>query len=353
MNTIKAIYQSPQTRHIIKTGIAAIISVLVYQLFHLPYGYWAVITTVIIMQSNIESGSFEVTIKLAFQRFAGTLSGALVGFAIILLLQPSEWMLLIAVFCTVLLGCYLTKLYSGFTMFAATAIIILLLAHQMPPMHNFGWLRVVDIMIGGVIAVAVTLLIWPYRVKDHLGDNRQQRLTRIRQQFIDLKSAIQHHAALSANWSSQQQDLMRLNKADETCLNLLTSNDKTQASTLLANELQLIRFLTRLGEVLPGVSVSDWQAGRLQKSRVALVFAMITALSKIETQKELTQSNLQRDIHHQAAQHQKDFEAFRAFYRQQQSKLDIEQIYQLFTVFQALQTCAEALAHWIDGLTTL
>ena len=91
-------YQSQQMRHAIKTSLAAVLAIIVYQYFHLPNGYWAVITAVVIMQSNIESGSYELTLKLALQRFVGTACGAVIGFVIIYFFYLSSWGMLLSVF---------------------------------------------------------------------------------------------------------------------------------------------------------------------------------------------------------------------------------------------------------------
>src|ERR1700733_6116186 len=57
-----------------KTAIAGVISLYVTNLFHLPQGYWASISALIVMQSNVGA-----TLSASRTRLAGTAVGAIVG----------------------------------------------------------------------------------------------------------------------------------------------------------------------------------------------------------------------------------------------------------------------------------
>src|SRR5579863_1243825 len=57
-----------------KTAIAGVISLYVTNLFHLPQGYWAAISALIVMQSNVGA-----TLSASRTRLAGTAVGAVVG----------------------------------------------------------------------------------------------------------------------------------------------------------------------------------------------------------------------------------------------------------------------------------
>ncbi len=60
--------------HSARTAVAAVASLLVARLFRLPESYWAPITTLVISQSSL-GAAFSVS----WQRFVGTLLGAVVG----------------------------------------------------------------------------------------------------------------------------------------------------------------------------------------------------------------------------------------------------------------------------------
>src|SRR5580698_10923653 len=58
----------------VKTAIAGAISLAITNLFHLPEGYWAAISALIVMQSNVGA-----TLNASRTRLAGTAIGAIVG----------------------------------------------------------------------------------------------------------------------------------------------------------------------------------------------------------------------------------------------------------------------------------
>jgi hypothetical protein len=60
--------------HSARTAVTAVASMLVAQLFRLPEAYWAPITTLVITQSSL-GAAFSVS----WQRFVGTMLGAVVG----------------------------------------------------------------------------------------------------------------------------------------------------------------------------------------------------------------------------------------------------------------------------------
>src|SRR5882672_8561187 len=102
--------------HSARTAMTAIASVLIAQLFGLPEAYWAPITTLVITQSSL-GAAFAVS----WQRFIGTMLGAVVG-AIV----SSHFGLQVLVFgtCVFILGlfCAVTHLdltayrYGGVTL---------------------------------------------------------------------------------------------------------------------------------------------------------------------------------------------------------------------------------------------
>ena len=52
--------------HVVRTSIAAVVSLLIARLFKLPEAYWAAITTLVVMQSSLGAA-----LTVSWQRFAG------------------------------------------------------------------------------------------------------------------------------------------------------------------------------------------------------------------------------------------------------------------------------------------
>ena len=64
----------PVLVHSARTAVAAVVSVLVARLFRLPETYWAPITTLVITQSSLGAA-----LQVSWQRFLGTVLGAIAG----------------------------------------------------------------------------------------------------------------------------------------------------------------------------------------------------------------------------------------------------------------------------------
>ena len=64
----------PILSHSVRTAVAVMASLLIARLFRLSEAYWAPITTLVITQSSLGTA-----LAVSWQRFVGTILGALVG----------------------------------------------------------------------------------------------------------------------------------------------------------------------------------------------------------------------------------------------------------------------------------
>jgi uncharacterized membrane protein YgaE (UPF0421/DUF939 family) len=137
-----------------RTTLAAVASLLLARLLKLPEFYWAPISAIVIIQSTIDPRT------LAWQRFAGTALGAVLGALIATFFPASALVYATAIFlCGVL--CALLRFRGAYRFAAITLSIILLITHARP-----AWIvashRFVEVSLG--IAVALVLSeVWPSR----------------------------------------------------------------------------------------------------------------------------------------------------------------------------------------------
>jgi uncharacterized membrane protein YgaE (UPF0421/DUF939 family) len=137
-----------------RTTVAAVVALLLARLLKLPEFYWAPISAIVIIQSTIDPRT------LAWQRFAGTALGAVMGALIATFFSSSALVYGIAIFlCGVF--CTLLRFRGAYRFAAITLSIILLIAHTSP-----AWIvashRFVEVSVG--IAVALGLSeVWPNR----------------------------------------------------------------------------------------------------------------------------------------------------------------------------------------------
>jgi len=338
-------YQSQQTRHAIKTALAAIIAVIVYQFFDLPNGYWAVITTVIIMQSNMDSGSLEITLKFALQRLIGTVSGAIIGFAVLFLIDPTHWELLIIIFLIILLGSFLVNVYSGFNLAGPTAVIILLLAHHEPLSKNIAFIRSIEIFLGVIIAIVVTLFIWPYRVNDHLKSHRKKILSLISNQFADLIPTC-NEKPIGNNWYKAQDKLIAFVRKEQKYIKILKKEQKIDQQNRFNMDIRLVKFLSRLGEALPKLPKSYYQFPSLKSNTLSIIAMFANATRNLAKKKPKPKAFKGKKVD----VYVKTFEKFRLVRRQSQDYNSIKEAYQIFTTSQSLQECSEIIKTMYEEL---
>jgi uncharacterized membrane protein YccC len=145
-------------RHAGRTAVAAIVTQLVVTALNLPQGYWAVITAVIVMQANI-GGS----IRAAWSRLLGTATGAAMGIVAVHW-GGSSWPALGgAVFATLMVCTAVPFLRESSRVGGITAVIVLLGGHpDMSPL-TVGLDRSLEISVGIVTALAVSMSFFPSR----------------------------------------------------------------------------------------------------------------------------------------------------------------------------------------------
>jgi uncharacterized membrane protein YccC len=155
-------------KHAVKTAIAALISILYYRFLGLPEGYWAVLSAVIVMQANV-GGSF----KASGSRFLGTAIGALLGVIGVTLLGKSAGAVAIVLMLTILLCAYL-KLEESYRLASVTVAIVMLAGGSEPLL--FGFQRFLDVSVGILIALLVSIVVLPSRAKVYLQQGIAQVL---------------------------------------------------------------------------------------------------------------------------------------------------------------------------------
>jgi uncharacterized membrane protein YgaE (UPF0421/DUF939 family) len=138
----------------VKTAIAGVISLYVTGVFHLPEGYWAAISALIVMQSNVGA-----TLTASRTRLAGTAVGAIVGglFAALFGANTLAFALAVAVAFFV---CDSLRLAESQRLATVTVAIIMLIGRTssawIVALHRFS-----EVALGILIALLVSLTLWP------------------------------------------------------------------------------------------------------------------------------------------------------------------------------------------------
>jgi uncharacterized membrane protein YgaE (UPF0421/DUF939 family) len=137
-----------------RTTIAAVVSMLLARLLKLPEFYWAPISAIVIIQSTIDPRT------LAWQRFAGTALGAVVGALIATFFHTSALVYGVAIFSCGVLSTLLR--FRGAYRFAAITVSIILLIAHTSPAWIVAWHRFVEVSVGIAVALGISE-VWPSR----------------------------------------------------------------------------------------------------------------------------------------------------------------------------------------------
>jgi uncharacterized membrane protein YccC len=156
----------------IKTAIAGVAAMYLTRLFHLPQGYWAAISALIVMQSNVGA-----TLSASRTRLAGTAVGAVVGGAFMALLGDSMLDFALAVAVAFFL-CFVLRLPDSQRLATVTVSIIMLIAQSasawVVALHRF-----VEVSIGILIALVVSLTLWPNHARRSLRQGLAAALVKL------------------------------------------------------------------------------------------------------------------------------------------------------------------------------
>jgi uncharacterized membrane protein YgaE (UPF0421/DUF939 family) len=143
-------------KHAAKTGLAAMLSLYLAHFLRLPESYWAAISAIIVMYSEVSK-----TLNASGQRLVGTAIGVSIGGTFAALFGQSLWAFGVAVTLTVMV-CALLGFEDAVRLAGVAVAIVMLVGHPGRPwiaaLHRF-----LEVSFGIVIAVMVSVLIWPSR----------------------------------------------------------------------------------------------------------------------------------------------------------------------------------------------
>jgi uncharacterized membrane protein YccC len=283
---------SQQIKHAIKTAIAALLASILYFAFKIPNGYWAIITAVIVMQMSMETGSLESTIKIGAERFIGTVIGSAAALLFLLLFSLNHWSiypweLLAASTIFVLVGSYLSYFYRSLNLMGVTAVIVLLGGgtHNDTVWHLAAF-RSLSILFGVLIALSVTLVLWPYRLHTFLRGHVATSLQSICQLYTELLVSCLQKSTIPKNFETTRQQVIDKIKQDElfiTRLSITGLGNYIAISKMLYLELSFTRHLKTLSEIVPNLSNELHYSG-FPEAVNALMQAVKTTLEQITQQ---------------------------------------------------------------------
>jgi uncharacterized membrane protein YccC len=192
--------------HAAKTALAAGLCWWLAERFGLHDGYWGAISAIIVLQSN-----FGSTISASRDRLLGTAIGALIGFSFTGFgALPWNYMLAVLTAVTV---CGLLGLRSS-SRLAGVTITIVMLVQQGGSHWTIALDRVAQVLLGIVVALLISTLVFPDRARLRLRDGLAQEFLVLSDFFEGILEGFRGAPAVN------------LPELRERALNKLSSNNK-------------------------------------------------------------------------------------------------------------------------------
>ncbi len=148
--------RSLPARHALRMGVAAAAAVWLSFALDITRGYWATITTLIVLQPYAGA-----TIRKTLQRVGGSVFGGIIAAALAVVARTKLEIAAVMVPFTVGAVAVLPLNYGVFVLLLTPVFV--LLAEPHPGDWGVAGLRVVNTLLGGAIALAASQLLWPVR----------------------------------------------------------------------------------------------------------------------------------------------------------------------------------------------
>ncbi|MGH2415105.1 MAG: FUSC family protein, partial [Microcystaceae cyanobacterium] len=235
-----------QVKHFLKVGVAVGLTLAFIDFAQLPFGYYAAMTVVIAMQPTLGK-----SIDAVRQRIICTGIGAIVTVVIVNALGGSPLSVGLGVGLTILICSYF-GFNQGYKV-GCFLVAISIMVHGTEP-NSFIWGRCLTTFLGCVIALMVSLSIWPEAASQKLDFGISQTLAKLgtlyetivthylqgldsraatAQLSQDIRKSIQTHLTLQAETKLEPVNDFTASKTQRR-LNFLISYERTLFSNILS-----------------------------------------------------------------------------------------------------------------------
>lgn len=184
---------SPAFRHALRAAVAITAAIAAGKTLALSHGVWIPVSVIVIMRPSLGS-----TLRISWQRFIGTVMGAVAG---ILLAWPD--LSVAVVFVLVSLGAFFTfyfkaKNFTAFTAFL-TLSVVLILGSLFSHTWQGGAERILDTVLGIAFGLGASFLVWPNFARKNLRKEMSGLITSQHTHFRQLRKAYFTHAPKKAD----------------------------------------------------------------------------------------------------------------------------------------------------------
>ena len=148
-------FNSTIFRHATRLTLTILVGLVISQIFNLLNGYWILLTIVVIMRPG-----FGLTKQRSFERVIGTVAGGLIAFGLLYIFKDVTLLAYITIF-TMILGYWFSHTDYKIGVTFITIYVVIIYAILTPNFMDLLIYRIIDTIIGALLAFAANYLLWP------------------------------------------------------------------------------------------------------------------------------------------------------------------------------------------------
>jgi uncharacterized membrane protein YccC len=148
-------FDNPRVRHALRVMLGTAFASTIIEIFHPPHPHWLVIAVLVTLQPT-----YGETRARVWARIGGSTAGGIVT-AVILHFMPGHLLLVLLIGVSAALAFGMASVHQAYWSPFMTMCVLLLIDFQLPGGPGVVEARIALTIVGGLIAVACTRLLWP------------------------------------------------------------------------------------------------------------------------------------------------------------------------------------------------
>ncbi|POY38512.1 hypothetical protein C3K47_03715 [Solitalea longa] len=246
--------ESELFRHSLRLALIATFGIFLFYSFEIPRGYWISLTIMVVLQPDFSSTRLK-----AWDRVLGTLGGVFAASILMHFVQFHYVIFIVIAVCLFLFFYFQSRNYA-IAVFFLTIELVAMIDLNLPYEWHIGLYRMVNTIIGGIIAVGATYLLWPkwehVKLSKYLALAIKSNKNYLAQVGFELKEKTGFHSRLIG--LRRKAEVSNLNMADafkRIKYEPGANKDRLKlAEDLAFYNAKLTREITSFGAILPGIS---------------------------------------------------------------------------------------------------
>lgn len=149
-------------KYVFKTALAGTVTAAIFMYFHMYNGQWAVMSTLLTMQSCKKSQTVESTLIAGFNRLAGALVGIAIGIIGFWSMNQVAsdgylWLILFVTFAALYLAILVNQQFNSLKLIPACTIMVMLMGLNRNTL-SIAYERAYEVMLGVMVAVIINFI---------------------------------------------------------------------------------------------------------------------------------------------------------------------------------------------------